>query len=203
MFECLRNSSYTQWWRQSSEKQSHTRQDCCLLSYTFNCTSVNWTFLPLVQRFLFFTRPGLHFFTDFHQAFSQWCILLQVHNFTVKIKRMMQLHVISPMSLQHNTSYIVFDWAFLEVYLNSPLTFVQSITQTTGKLFVIWMYWMMTSQFICCIETPWTFTASCRWTCTLRFCLVVNFMWQIICHTWTKYLHCVTAADVSWVDYAM
>jgi len=73
----------------------------------------------------------------------------------------------------------MFSWTFLEVYLNSPLTFVQSITQTTGKLFVIWMYWMMTSQFICCIETPWTFTASCRWTCTLRFCLVVNFMWQM------------------------
>ena len=41
---------------------------------------------------------------------------------------------------QHNTSYTVFNWTFLEVSLKVHLTFVQSITQTTGKLFVIWMY---------------------------------------------------------------
>ena len=38
---------------------------------------------------------------------------------------------------QHNTSYTVFNWTFLEVSLKVHLTFVQSITQTTGKLFVI------------------------------------------------------------------
>jgi len=66
------------------------------------------------------------------------------------------------MSLQHNTSYTMFHWTFLEVSLNVRLTFVQSITQTTGKLFVFWMYWMMTSQFNCCTETLWTFTANIR-----------------------------------------
>jgi len=69
---------------------------------------------------------------------------------------------ISPMSLQHNTSYTMFDWTFLEVFLNGHLTFELSITQTTGKLFVFWMYWMMLSQFTCCIETLWTFTANIR-----------------------------------------
>ena len=39
-----------QWWRQSSGKQSHTRQYCCLLSYAFNCASVNWRFLQSVQE---------------------------------------------------------------------------------------------------------------------------------------------------------
>jgi len=63
---------------------------------------------------------------------------------------------------QHNTTYTMFSWTFLEVFLNVHLTFIQSITQTTGKLFVFWMYWMMPSQFICCIETLWTFTANIR-----------------------------------------
>ena len=40
------------------------------------------------------------------------------------------------MSLQHKTSYTMFSWTFLEVYLNGTLTFVQSIIQTTRKLFV-------------------------------------------------------------------
>jgi len=56
----------------------------------------------------------------------------------------------------------MFDWTFLKVSLNSSLTFVQSITQTTGKLFVVWMYWMMISQSSCCTETLWTFTANIR-----------------------------------------
>jgi len=100
----------TQWWRQSSGKQSLTWQYCCLLSYAFNCASVrpNWRFLQSVQRFQFFIRQGLHFFTDLHSAFSQWYTLSQLHNFTAKIKHKLQckLYVISPMSLQHNTSYI-------------------------------------------------------------------------------------------------
>ena len=58
-----------------------------------------------------------------------------------------KLHVLSLISPQHNTSYIMFSWTFLEVYLNSPFTFVQSITQTTGELFVFWMYWMMLSHW--------------------------------------------------------
>jgi len=72
------------------------------------------------------------------------------------------VHVISPTSLQHNISYTMFDRTFFEVYLNSTLTFVQSIAQTTEKQFVFWMYWMMLSQFSCCIETLWTFTANIR-----------------------------------------
>ena len=56
----------------------------------------------------------------------------------------------------------MFGWTFLEVYLNSLFTFKQFITQTTGKLFVFWMYWMMLSQFSCCTETLWTFTANIR-----------------------------------------
>ena len=59
----------------------------CLLSCAFNCASVNWTFLSSVQRFQFFIWSGLLFFTDFHWAFSQWCILLQVRNLTVKFKQ--------------------------------------------------------------------------------------------------------------------
>ena len=55
-------------------------------SYAFNCAA----FWPSVQRFQFFIRPGLHFFTDFHRAFSQWYILLHDRNFTVNIKHMMQ-----------------------------------------------------------------------------------------------------------------
>ena len=73
-----------------------------------------------------------------------------------------KLHVLSLISPQHNTSYIMFSWTFLEVYLNSPFTFVQSITQTTGKLFVSQMYWTMLSQFSCCIETLRTFYANIR-----------------------------------------
>ena len=73
-----------------------------------------------------------------------------------------KVHVISPTSLQHNTSYTMFDWTFLEVYLNGHLMFEQFITQTTDKLFVFWMYWMMKSQFICCTETLWTSTANIR-----------------------------------------
>ena len=34
----------------------------------------------------------------------------------------------------------MFSWTFLEVFLNSHLAFEQSITQTTRKLFVFWMY---------------------------------------------------------------
>ena len=75
---------------------------------------------------------------------------------------MKQLHVISPMSLQHNTSHTMFHGTFLEVFLNSRFACKLFITQTTGKLFVFWMYWMMQSQFICSIETLWTFTASIR-----------------------------------------
>ena len=56
----------------------------------------------------------------------------------------------------------MFSWTFLEVFLNGHLTFIQSITQTTGKQFVFWMYWMMKSQFVCCIETLWTITANIR-----------------------------------------
>ena len=63
---------------------------------------------------------------------------------------------------QHNTSYTTFNWTFLVVSLNCLFTFKQFITQTTGKLFVFWMYWMMIPQFICCTETHWTFTANIR-----------------------------------------
>ena len=48
------------------------------------------------------------------------------------------------------------------MYLNGPLTFEQFITQTTDKLFVFQMYWMMKSQFSYCTETLWTFTANIR-----------------------------------------
>jgi len=41
----------------------------------------------------------------------------------------------------------MFNWTFLVVFLNSHLTFEQSITQTTGKLFEFSMYWMMLYQF--------------------------------------------------------
>ena len=40
-----------------------------------------------------------------------------------------------------------------------------------------------------------------EWTCILRSWLWLNFFWQ--CHKWTKYIHCVTSADVWWVDYAV
>jgi len=76
----------TQWRRQSSGKQSHTWQYCCLPSYAFDCASVIWRFLQSVQRFQFFIRPDLHFFTDFHRAFSQWYVLLHVRSFTANIK---------------------------------------------------------------------------------------------------------------------
>ena len=66
------------------------------------------------------------------------------------------------MSLQHNTTYTMFNQTFLEVYLNGPLTFEQFITQTTDKLFVFQMYWMMKSQISCSVETLWTFTANIR-----------------------------------------
>ena len=74
VFECLCNSSYTQWCSQSSEKQSHTWQYCCLLSYAFNCASVSWTFWQSVKRFQFFIRPGLHFFNA--------SIFTVIHSFT-------------------------------------------------------------------------------------------------------------------------
>jgi len=151
-------------------------QYSCLLSYAFNCASVTEHFLQSVEWFQFFIWPGLHFFTDFHQAFSQWCILLQFRKITVKFKHMMQLHYISPMSLQHNTSYTMFNWTFLEMSLNVHLTFVQSITQTTGKLFVIWMYWMMLSQFSCSIETFWTFTANIR----LHSFMSLNMLFKVV-----------------------
>jgi len=73
-----------------------------------------------------------------------------------------KVHVISPTSLQHHISHTMFSWTFLEVSLNVHLTFEQFITQTTAKLFVFWMYWMMLSQFSCCTETLWTFIANIR-----------------------------------------
>ena len=94
-------------------------------------------------------------------------------------------HVISLMTLQQNTSYTSFSRTFLEVYLNGVFMFEQSITQTTGKLFVFWMYWMMMSQFLCCTEMlghslqTYGFTAWCRWTCTLSWPLLLNFLWQM------------------------
>jgi len=45
---------------------------------------------------------------------------------------------------------------------NSWTWVTKSITRTTGKQFVFWVYWMMKSQFSCCIETLWTFTANIR-----------------------------------------
>ena len=45
---------------------------------------------------------------------------------------------------------------------NSVKALKALITQTTGKLFVFWMYWMIQSQSSCCIETLWTFTANIR-----------------------------------------
>jgi len=56
----------------------------------------------------------------------------------------------------------MFNWTFLEVFLNSHFTCEFLITQTTGKLLVFWMYWKMVSQFSCCTETFWTFTANIR-----------------------------------------
>ena len=47
------------------------------------------------------------------------------------------------------------------------------------------------------------FTASCRWTCILRSCLLQNFFWQMSHMNQVAYLHCATLADVSRVDYAM
>ena len=66
---------------------SYTWQYCCLLSYAFTCASVSWTFWQSVQRFQFLIRPGLHFFTA-----SIFTVIhsLQVRNFTVKFKHMMQ-----------------------------------------------------------------------------------------------------------------
>ena len=72
----------TQWWRQLPGKQSHTWQNCCLLSYAFNCATVSWRFLQSVQTFQFFIRQGVLLFTctqHFHSDtfFHNYIILLQ------------------------------------------------------------------------------------------------------------------------------
>ena len=137
-------------------------QYSCVLSYAFNCASVTEHFCNQFRDFSSLYGPVYTSLLIFTKHFHSDAFFLQFRKITVKFKHMMQLHVISPMSLQHNTSYTMFNWTFLEVSLNVTLTFVQSITQTTGKRFVFWMYWMMMSQFSCCIETLWTFTANLR-----------------------------------------
>ena len=73
---------------------------------------------------------------------------------------------------------------FLEVEPNIVLAFVFSITQTTDKLLVIWVYWLMTFQLCGCVETRWTFTAKIRLhvfirsKCALRWCGTTYFFSQ-------------------------
>ena len=101
-FECLHNSSITQWCRQSSEKQ-HTWQYCV-------CSVVRSTVQVLAEDFCNQFRDFSSLYGPVYTSLLIFTNILQVCNFTVKIKRMMQLglHVISPMSLQHNTSYTMF-----------------------------------------------------------------------------------------------
>jgi len=67
------------------------------------------------------------------------------------------------------------------------------------------MHRMMQSQFSCCTETLWTFTANIRlhsfMSLNLYFDMLIVCCWisSDKCHTWTKYFHRVTSADVSWV----
>ena len=155
----------TRWWRQSSAKNNHIRDSTVVCSVmhstvqvlTEDCCSQFRDFSSLQGK----VYTSLLFFT---QHFHSDTLLSQLQYFTAKIKHKVRctLYIISPMSLQHNTSYTMFHWTFLEVSLNGLLMFVQSITQTTGKLSVFWMYRMMLSQFACCIETLWTFTANIR-----------------------------------------
>ena len=67
------------------------------------------------------------------------------------------------LSCHYNTTPVTLRSAahFLKCFLTLSM-FEQFITQTTRKLFGFWMYWMMLSQFICCTETLWTFTANIR-----------------------------------------
>ena len=67
-------------------------------------------------------------------------------NLTLKVKR--------PKSKIIWTSFIVLD--------NIIFTCEVFTTQTTAKLFVVWVYWLMRFQFSCCTETFWTFTATIR-----------------------------------------
>ena len=138
MFECLRNSSYTQWCRQLSENNN-------IHGSAVVCSVMHSTAQVL----------GEHFGNQFRD-FSSLCYVVSRQDTNRNNRKCM----LCPTSLQHNTSYTMFSRTFLEVFLNSTLTFVQSITQTTGKLFLFWMYWMMRSQFSCCIETLWTFIAN-------------------------------------------
>jgi len=95
-----------------------------------------------------------------------------------------KVHVISPTSLQHNTSNTMFSWTFLEVSLNSKHACTVDHTNYRKNC----MYSECTGR--CLNSAPvrkrfghslqtYGFTASCRWTCTLRSCLRLNFIWQM------------------------
>jgi len=107
-----------------------------------------------------------------HPAFSQWYILLQVRNYTVKFNHMMQLHVIAP--TLHNTSYTAFDWTFLEVSLNGRFR-VNSLSHKPQENCLYpkcTEWWSLNSvavqkRFAHSLQT-YGFTASCRWTCFFK-----------------------------------
>jgi len=48
---------------------------------------------------------------------------------------------------------------YFSQFFPGSILFEHFITQTTDKLF---LFWMILSQFACCIETLWTFTANIR-----------------------------------------
>jgi len=50
----------------------------------------------------------------------------------------------------------------IKVLHNGSFTFEIFATRTTTKVFDIWIWQTMTSQFTCCTETHWTFTANIR-----------------------------------------
>jgi len=176
----------TQWWRQSSGKQSHTWQYCCLPSYAFNCASVSWRSLQSVQRFQFFTTQGLHLFTctqHFHSdtLFHNYIIVLQKSstrcdaNYTLSVQCHYNTTPVTPCSTEH----------FLKCLLTSLLRlYSRSHKQQENCLYSeCTEWWSLNSvavqkRFGHSLQT-YGFTASCRWTCALSWCLLPNFFWQM------------------------
>ena len=50
----------------------------------------------------------------------------------------------------------------LKVYQNAVFTLETLSAKTTGKVSDVWVYQLMTFQFLCCTETLWTFTTNVR-----------------------------------------
>ena len=179
-----------------------------LSEYTVYCITTASTICTINTQHiqLFSARDYLQ--TDTADRHNSKNTLAWVKKILTQVYEHIKEHVISPTSLQHNTSYTMFDWTFLEVFLNALFTFEQFITQTTGKNVCI----LNVLDDAVSIHMLYrnALDIHCKHTAS-QLHVAERVLWGLVCcrissdkcHTWTKYLHCVTSADVSLVHNAV